>query len=69
MALYVNESSSSVYVGGKLIPAGQSRDVTAPAASPNTTEIEVVPSPEDPGGDGQTADGLPDPITAGKRRP
>lgn len=83
MALYVNESSSAVYVGGKLVPAGQSRDVPAPVAFPNTPASEAEPPSEDPdggvghqglpgelapGGDGQTADGLPDPITAGKRQ-
>lgn len=43
--LYLNEGSSAIYVGGRLIPAGQARDVD-PARIPRPPEPEPEPAPE-----------------------
>ena len=51
--LYVNESLSAVYIGGKLVPAGQAREVSAPQ---HPIDRGNATPPEDPGNDGEPHD-------------
>jgi hypothetical protein len=52
MALYHNDKSHPVYIGGRMIPAGQSRDVPDHLLPPITLEPEAIEGESDPGDGG-----------------